>query len=180
MITPVFGALSPRSVSRQPRQAESAVPLAQPNGNPVENNGEAIPAILNDIKQRRAANQNVVRFGMDAQPPEEPNQPALPGHGNDEPPGTPEGAGIEPVIPNAPRLNRLLPRGEVRQGDGQPLLPHLLPFNLLPVFNQLAQWHQPQQAAPQPQPQPQQSPSEQSAQTRLNLHSPTKSVSSKK
>lgn len=190
MITPVFASLSPRSVSRQPRQAEPAAPLAQPNGNPVALNGEAIPDILNDIqqimRQRRAQNQNVVRFGMDAQPPEDPNQPGLPGHGDDEPPGTPPEQGIPEVVPNAPRPNRLLPRGEVRPGDGQPLLGHWPRFNLLPFFNQQAQFHQPQQVAPQPQaqvqpqqqlqPQPPQSPSVQSTQTRVEMHSPAKSV----
>ncbi len=183
MITPAFGSLSPRSVSLQPRQAEPAIPIPapQPNVNPVQNNEAAIPGILGGIQQimqqRRAQNQNVVRFGMDAQPPQDPNQPGLPGHGGDEPPGTPEDQGIPHVIPNAPRaprLNRARQQEDAVAEDAQPLLPHLLPFNLLPIFNQVAQLNPLQQPAPPPQ--PPQSPSVQSAQTRVKINSPTKSV----
>ncbi len=169
MITPVFAALSPRSVARQPRQAQPGIPLPapQPGVNPVENNGEAIPAILNDIqqmmRQRRAQNQNAVRFGMDAQPPQGDDVPVADGDGQDEP-GTPPDQGIPQVVPNAPQMNRVIPRAEAPRGQGG--FPRAF-RNLLPVFN-LA-------APPQPQ-QPPQSPSVQSTQTRVEMHSPTKSV----
>lgn len=189
MIKPVFGALSPRSAARQPIPVGPAIPQQpQPNGNPVLNNQAAIPGILEGIQQimqqRRAQNQNAVRFGMDAQPPEDPNPPGLPGHANDDPPGTPEGQGIPLVVPNAPRapqLNRVRQQADAAAENAQPQLPHLPPINLLPIFNQLAQFNnQPQPAAPQPQPQPPQSPSVQSAQTLANIQSPTHSVTSKK
>lgn len=169
MITPVFAALSPRSVARQPRQAQPGIPLPapQPGVNPVENNGEAIPAILNDIQQmmhqRRAQNQNAVRFGMDAQPPQGEDAPEPEG-GDAEEPGTPPDQGIPQVVPNAPQVQRVMPRAEAPRGEAW--LPRAF-RNLLPAFN-LA-------APPQPQ-QPPQSPSVQSTQTRVETHSPTKSV----
>ncbi|WP_303674965.1 hypothetical protein [Vampirovibrio chlorellavorus] len=170
MITPVFAALPPRSVDRQPRQAQPGIPLPapQPGVNPVENNAEAIPAILNDslriMHQRRAQNQNAVRFGMDAHPPEGPNPPGLPGQEEDDPPGTPPDQGIPQVVPNAPQVNRVIPRAAAPRGEA--LVPQAF-RNLLPQFNVAA--------PPQPQ-QPPQSPSVQSTQTRVEMPSPTKSV----
>lgn len=165
MITPVFASLSPRSVSRQPRQAaEPAAPVAQPNGNPVERHGEAIPGILNDIQQimgqRRAQNQNAVRFGMDAQPPQQPDDALMVEDEEEEEPVTPPHQGIPLVVPNAPWVNHVAPPHHQQEGDEDHIEPLILDFN--------PGGHQNQQAIVPP------TPANPFAQARANIKSPEK------